>query len=47
MGLGCPGKTLGLIGMGKVAMYMVPRIRAFDMHPIYTSALGLPPSGKA
>jgi glyoxylate reductase len=36
MGLGCPGKTVGLIGMGKVAVYMVPRIRAFDMHPIYT-----------
>ena len=36
MGIGCPGKTVGLIGMGKVAMYMVPRIRAFDMHPIYT-----------
>jgi glyoxylate reductase len=36
MGLGCPGKTVGLIGMGKVAMYLAPRIRAFDMHPIYT-----------
>lgn len=36
MGLGCPGKTVGLIGMGKVAIYMVPRIRAFDMQPIYT-----------
>jgi lactate dehydrogenase-like 2-hydroxyacid dehydrogenase len=36
MGIGCPGKTVGLIGMGKVAMYMAPRIRAFDMHPIYT-----------
>ncbi len=36
MGIGCPGKTVGLIGMGKVAIYMVPRIRAFDMHPIYT-----------
>lgn len=36
MGIGCPGKTVGLIGMGKVAIYLVPRIRAFDMHPIYT-----------
>jgi glyoxylate reductase len=36
MGVGCPGKTVGLIGMGKVARYMVPRCRAFDMHVIYT-----------
>jgi glyoxylate reductase len=36
MGIGCPGKTVGLIGMGNVAVHMVPRIRALDMHPIYT-----------
>lgn len=36
MGLGCPGKTVGLIGMGKVGVLMVPRIRAFDMHTLYT-----------
>ena len=36
MGIGCPGKTVGLIGMGKVATYMVPRIRAFDMNILYT-----------
>jgi glyoxylate reductase len=36
MGIGCPGKTVGLIGLGKVARYMVPRIRAFDMHILYT-----------
>jgi lactate dehydrogenase-like 2-hydroxyacid dehydrogenase len=36
MGLGCPGKVVGLIGMGKVARFMVPRIRAFDMSGIYT-----------
>ena len=36
MGVGCPGKTVGLIGMGKVARYMVPRCRAFDMHLLYT-----------
>jgi phosphoglycerate dehydrogenase-like enzyme len=51
MGVGCPGKTVGLIGLGKVARFMVPRIRAFDMHILYTkrtrllskeeSALGL------
>ena len=36
MGIGCPGKTVGLIGLGKVAVHMVPRIRAFDMHVLYT-----------
>jgi glyoxylate reductase len=36
MGVGCPGKTVGLIGLGKVARYMVPRIRAFEMHILYT-----------
>ena len=36
MGVGCPGKTVGLIGLGKVARYMVPRIRAFDMSVLYT-----------
>jgi glyoxylate reductase len=38
MGIGCPGKTVGLIGLTKVAEYMVPRLRAFDMHVIYTQA---------
>lgn len=31
MGVGCPGNTVGLIGLGKVARFMVPRIQAFDM----------------
>ena len=44
MGIGCPGKTVGLIGMGKVALYMVPRIRAFDMHVLYTKRTRLPAS---
>lgn len=42
MGIGCPGKTVGLIGMGKVALYMVPRIRAFDMRALYTKRTRLP-----
>jgi glyoxylate reductase len=42
MGIGCPGKTVGLIGLGKVARYMVPRIRAFDMHILYTKRTRLP-----
>lgn len=42
MGIGCPGKTVGLIGLGRVARYMVPRIRAFDMHMLYTKRTRLP-----
>jgi glyoxylate reductase len=42
MGIGCPGKTVGLIGMGKVALHMAPRIRAFDMHMVYTKRTRLP-----
>ena len=36
MGIGCPSKTVGLIGLGKVARYMVPRLRAFEMKILYT-----------
>jgi len=43
MGVGCPGKTVGLIGLGKVARFMVPRIRAFDMHILYTKRVRLLP----
>jgi lactate dehydrogenase-like 2-hydroxyacid dehydrogenase len=42
MGIGCPGKTVGLVGMGRVALQMVPRIRAFDMHMLYTKRTRLP-----
>jgi glyoxylate reductase len=44
MGIGCPEKTVGLIGLGQVAEYMVPRIRAFDMNIIYTKRNRLPPA---
>jgi lactate dehydrogenase-like 2-hydroxyacid dehydrogenase len=43
MGLGCPGKTVGLLGLGKVGLYMPARIRAFDMHTIYTKRTRLSP----
>jgi D-3-phosphoglycerate dehydrogenase len=43
MGVGCPGNTVGLIGLGKVARFMVPRIRAFDMHILYTKRTRLGP----
>ncbi len=36
MGVGCPGKTVGLVGMIKVAELWVPRLRAFEMNLIYT-----------
>lgn len=42
MGLGCPGKTVGLLGLGKVALHMLPRLRAFDMQVIYTKRNRLP-----
>src|ERR1700731_1810115 len=42
MGLGCPGKTVGLIGMGKLGENMAPRIRAFGMHAVYTKRTPLP-----
>jgi glyoxylate reductase len=42
MGIGCAGKTVGLIGLGRVAQYLPPRMRAFDMHVIYTKPNRLP-----
>src|SRR5262245_51877747 len=44
MGVGCPGKTVGLIGLGKVARFMVPRIQAFDMKILYTKRIRLSPA---
>ena len=43
MGLGCPGKTLGLIGLGLVGEFLVPRGRAFEMDVIYTKRTRLMP----
>ena len=42
MGIGCRDKTVGLIGMGKLALYMVPRLLAFDMRLLYTKPNRLP-----
>ena len=36
MGLGCTDKTVGVIGMGRVARELVPRLRALDLRVIYT-----------
>ena len=42
MGIGCPGKTVGLIGLGKVGRLMVPRLRAFELEVLYTKRSRLP-----
>jgi glyoxylate reductase len=47
MGIGCPEKTVGLIGLGQVAEYMVPRLRALDMHVVYTKRRRLDPAREA
>jgi glyoxylate reductase len=36
MCVGCAGKTVGIIGMGWVARYAVPRFRSFEMDVLYT-----------
>lgn len=43
MGLGCTGKTVSLIGLGRVARYAVPRLRALGMDVLYTKRSRLPP----
>jgi lactate dehydrogenase-like 2-hydroxyacid dehydrogenase len=42
MGMGCPGKTAGLIGLGKIGVFVVPRLKAFDMNVLYTKRTRLP-----
>ena len=36
MGQGCTGKTVGVIGMGRVARELVPRLKAVDLRVVYT-----------
>ena len=36
MGIGCPGKTVGMIGLGVMGEYMAPVFRALGMKTIYT-----------
>jgi glyoxylate reductase len=43
MGAGCTGKTIGLLGMGRVAREMVPRLRALEMRVLYTKRNRLTP----
>jgi glyoxylate reductase len=36
MGVGCPEKTVGMVGMGLVGTYVAPRLRALEMKVVYT-----------
>jgi len=47
MGIGCPGKTAGFVGLGRVGEYMAPRVRAFDMSIVYTKRTRLPAEKEA
>jgi lactate dehydrogenase-like 2-hydroxyacid dehydrogenase len=42
MSIGCTGRSVGLIGLGKVGQFMVPRLRAFEMDVFYTKRSRLP-----
>ncbi len=42
MGIGCTGKTVGLIGSGRVGSLMVPRLKALEMRILYTKRTRLP-----
>ena len=42
MGIGCPGQTAGIIGMGRVAQELVPRLQALEMDVLYTKRTRLP-----
>jgi glyoxylate reductase len=42
MGLGCTGKTVGVVGMGRVARELAPRLNALDMNVLYTKRTRLP-----
>jgi glyoxylate reductase len=36
MGIGCTGKTVSLIGLGRVGLFAAPRLRALEMEVLYT-----------
>ncbi len=43
MGVGCPGKTVGMIGLGSMGEHMAPVFRALGMKIIYNKRSRLPP----
>jgi len=42
MGVGCPGKTVGLVGMGKLGENVAARVRVFGLEAVYTKRNRLP-----
>jgi len=42
MGVGCPGKTVGMIGLGNMGEYMTPVFRALGMNVVYNKRSRLP-----
>ena len=47
MGLGCTDKTVGVVGMGRVARELAPRLNALDMNVLYTKRTRLSPEEEA
>lgn len=43
MGVGCTGKTVSLIGLGRVGSFAAPRLRALEMQVLYTKRNRLSP----
>ena len=43
MGVGCPGMTVGLIGLGNMGEFMAPVFRALDMRVVYNKRTRLAP----
>ena len=43
LGIGCPGMTVGLIGLGRIGEHLATRISAFGMRLIYTKRTRLAP----
>jgi len=47
MGVGCTGKTVSIIGMGRVATCAAPRLKALQMNVLYTKRTRLTPDEEA
>lgn len=43
MGVGCPGMTVGMVGLGNMGEFMVPVFRALGMKVVYNKRSRLPP----
>jgi lactate dehydrogenase-like 2-hydroxyacid dehydrogenase len=47
MGQGCTGKTVSLYGLGRVGLQAVRKLRALDLHVLYTKRTRLSPADEA